>query len=199
MIEVTPYISPCTKQEDPSTKKLHLRITKPVTYTTHDVAQSLSHSSTYTPADVHGLVSALRDYIIDALSQGHSVQLDGLGRFSAIPHFTKDVLPNEKFRNADIETKAVQFKPERDFLMTVRHLSKYHAGELHQTKNISLAEVMLFCQEWFTTHEVLITTDLMRELQLKRSRAGRMLRELVRRNKLTASKYGTVVQYRMAL
>ena len=199
MIEVTPYISPCRKGEDPTSKKLHLRVSKPSTDTPEDVVKGLEHSTTATAADIRAVLSGLRDYIINALSQGRSVQLEGLGRISAIPHFTKAVLPNEKFRNADIETKAVQFLPEREFLKAVRHQTRYHAGPMHMAKDATVDDALLFCKEWLAGHDVLIAADLMRELQIGRSRASRLLRELVRCNELVGKKYGAVVQYKAPL
>ena len=195
MVKVTPFISPCRKEEKPSSKKLHLRISNPHTDTAKDVAEALSHSTTLTPSDISGVLSALQDYIVNALAQGRNIHLDKLGRISLIPEFTRPVYEGDKFRNEDISTKTVQFLPDREFIKAVRFNTKYQATALHQSGHVTPEEAKAFCDEWFTQHDLLITTDLMNGLNLKRGKARLLLLALVERNVLARRKYGSIVQY----
>lgn len=195
MVEVTPYFSPCGKQEDPKKKKLHLRINKPATYTTKEMANDLAHSTTLTEAEIAGALTAMRHYILKAFTEGRSVRLDGIGRFSAIPYFIKPVYGNEKFRNKDIGTKGVQFLVDSDFMKEIRHETHYHAGSLHRVKSVGLDEAIAFCEKWFEEHDVLITTDMMHVMQINRTKAQRLLIALVDSNLLSMKKYGQVKQY----
>ena len=198
MVKVTPYVSPCRKDETPVNKKLHLRVNNPHTDTAEEVAHVLSHSTTLTPADISGVLSALRSYIIDALAQGRNIQLEKIGRISLIPEFTRPVYEGDKFRNEDISTKTVQFLPDREFIKAVRFFTKYQATALHESGHVTPDEVKAFCNEWFASHEVLITTDLMRGMNLRRGKARELLLVLVEQGELARSKYGNVVQFRPA-
>ena len=195
MVEVTPYVSPCRKQEKSSEKKLHLRISKPRTDTAQNVAEALSHCSTVSTPDIVGVLTGLREYIIMALAQGRSIHLDGLGRIRLIPQFTKPVYEGDKFRNEDISTKTVQFLPDRDFIKAVRFKTHYHAGDLHQVRDVTVGDVKKFCEEWFAEHDVLITTELMHGLQLKRGRARLLLNALVEQKVLSKKRYGSILQF----
>ena len=198
MVKVTPYVSPCRKEEEPSTKKLHLRITKPATDTMDDVAEAISHSTTVTKTDIAAVLSGLREHIVSALSEGRSIHLENLGRISLIPYFTRPVHENEKFRNKDISTKGVQFLPDREFIKEVRHKTQYQAEALYKPKDITLEEVMAFCSEWFAEHEVMLCSDLMHGLSLKRGKADRLLTALVEKSELVRQKYGNIVQYKLS-
>ena len=198
MVEVTPYVSPCNKEEEGKVKKLHLRISKPHTVSTEEVAEELSHSTTLTPTEVAGVLTALHGYIIHALGEGRSVNLAGLGRISLIPHFKKPVYEGDKFRNEDVGTKGVQFLPDRKFIDKVRYNTLYRAGKLHKAKDVTLEEARAFCEEWFEEHEVLITADLMRGLEVKRGKARSLLNALVAEGMMEKKRYGSIMQFRAA-
>ena len=196
MVKVTPYVSPCRKQEDPSYKKLHLRISRPRTETTETVAEKLEHGTGLTKTDIVSVLTGLRDHIIAALSEGCSVQLDGLGRISLIPHFTKPVYEGDKISNRDIGTKGVQFLPDREMIKKVRFITRYEAEGLHRPKDVTPEEALAFCEEWFAGHEVLLTTDMMAALEINRPKAQRLLKAFVEQGVLTVRRFGTFMQYR---
>ncbi len=198
MVEVTPYVSPCNKEEEGKVKKLHLRISKPHTISTEEMAHELSHSSTLTPTEVAGVLTALHDYVIHALGEGRSVHLAGLGRIGLIPHFKRPVYEGEKFRNEDIGTKGVQFLPDKKFIDKVRYNTLYHAGKLNKAKNVTVAEARAFCEGWFEEHEVLITADLMQGLEVKRGKARSLLNALVEEGMMEKKRYGSILQFRWA-
>lgn len=197
MVKVTPYISPCRKGEDPSTKKLHLRVSKPSTDTTEDLAEKITHDTALTKTEIVGVLVSLRRYIVEALGEGRSIHLDDLGRLSLIPHFTKDVRMGDKFRNEDISTKGIQFLPDADLLKEVRFKTHYQAGPMHQAKETTLDEAMRFCEEWLAEHEVITARDMANGMKINISKAHRLLAELVREEKLVAEKYGVIKQYRL--
>ena len=197
MVKVTPYISPCRKGEDPSTKKLHLRVSKPATDTTAVLAEKITHDTALTKTEIVSVLVTLRHYIVEALGEGRSIHLDELGRFSLIPHFTKDVRAGDKFRNEDISTKGIQFLPDADLLKEVRFKTHYQADPMHQAKETTLDEAMLFCESWLAEHEVIIARDLERGMMINKTKAHRLLAELAKQGRLVVQKYGVIKQYRL--
>lgn len=196
MVKVTPYVSPCNKEEKGKVKKLHLRISRPRTETTETVAKKLEHSTGLTQTDIVSVLNGLSSYIAQALSEGCSIQLDGLGRISLIPHFTRPVYEGEKIRNRDIGTKGVQFLPDCEMIRKVRFITRYEAEGLHRPKEVTPEEALAFCEEWFAGHEVLLTTDMMAALEINRPKAQRLLKSFVAEGVLTVRRFGTFMQYR---
>ena len=77
----------------------------------NDLAEQMSDASTFTYGDVKGMIENLTLMIAEALKDGNTVTIDGLGTFSVTAQPNRDVEIPSKIRAESIKLKSIGFKP----------------------------------------------------------------------------------------
>lgn len=77
----------------------------------NDLAEQMSDASTFTYGDVKGMIENLTLMIAEALKDGNTVTIDGLGTFLVTAQPNRDVEIPSKIRAESIKLKSIGFKP----------------------------------------------------------------------------------------
>lgn len=81
---------------------------------TQEIAERISKKCTLTPSDVHAVIRALPDVMAEIMSEGRSVNMEGLGSFRYAGVTTgQSVDSEEKISAAQIKALRVRFVPAR--------------------------------------------------------------------------------------
>ena len=75
------------------------------------LAEQMADASTFTYGDVKGMIENLTLLISEALKEGNTVTIDGLGTFSVTAQPNRDVEEPSKIRVESIKLKGIGFKP----------------------------------------------------------------------------------------
>lgn len=75
------------------------------------LAVQMADSSTFTYGDVKGLMENLTLLIAEALKEGNTVTIDGLGTFSVTAQPNREVEDPARIRAESIKLKGIGFKP----------------------------------------------------------------------------------------
>ena len=75
------------------------------------LAEQMADASTFTYGDVKGMIENLTLLISEALKEGNTVTIDGLGTFSVTAQPNRDVEEPSKIRAESIKLKGIGFKP----------------------------------------------------------------------------------------
>lgn len=75
------------------------------------LAEQMADASTFTYGDVKGMIENLTLLISEALKEGNTVTIDGLGTFSVTARPNRDVGEPSEIRAESIKLKGIGFKP----------------------------------------------------------------------------------------
>ena len=75
------------------------------------LAEQMADASTFTYGDVKGMIENLTLLMSEALKEGNTVTIDGLGTFSVTAQPNRDVEEPSKIRAESIKLKGIGFKP----------------------------------------------------------------------------------------
>lgn len=86
--------------------KWHARTVNTGDVTTKELAQEIQNETTFTRGEVEGLITELVDVVARNLRTGHTVVIDGLGRF----HLAVESKPVENPKDFDIDENITDIK-----------------------------------------------------------------------------------------
>lgn len=165
--------------------------------TTRQIAERLQRTTTFTIADVTGLLAGLGELIAEETANGRSVRIDGLGVFRAtlavVPDKTPES-PDGTHRNAaSVGIRSVKFRPDRHLLGST---AKYCHLERRQEKPHpllldTLSQRLEAARERIKRKGFLTLDDYTRLTGMPRTTAWRELQALLRQGKLGVSGRGT--------
>lgn len=144
------------------------------------LAAEISKQTSFTTADVKGLVAALTDAIAYHTAQGRSVSIDGLGSFRASLALDSDKTEeadSETFRNKrSVHVGGVRFRAASAFVKhcneqadTFERISPKNVSGIGQYDEATRRQKL---QEYFAEHGVLTATDYMALTGLNRNAAN---------------------------
>lgn len=99
-------------QNDPSCLPFHPRLISCGTIHTNELIEAAKERSSFSPADMKGVLQLLQDVMADYLMAGFQVDLDGMGIFS-VSLKGKSVIQSEKIRSESILFKGVNFRASK--------------------------------------------------------------------------------------
>ena len=138
------------------------------------MAHDISHATTATPTDVKLVWDVLRSQIIEALSQGHRVQLDGLGSLTMeLSSHSGDTPPTGK----DIQISGIRFRPDKHLLDRLADVKFKVEGKVSQP--LAAPELADALYEYFETHEAITTREFARISHYAMSTSFRKIKEYV--------------------
>ena len=142
-----------------------------------DIAQmaiDINNATTATDTDVKLVWDALRTQIIEVLSQGHRVQLDGLGSLTMELSCRKGVTdPTGK----DIQISGIRFRPDKHLLDRLADVKFQVEGKVSQP--LAADELTDALHKYFETHEAISTREFARISHYAMSTSYRKIKEYV--------------------
>ncbi|MGI6224000.1 MAG: hypothetical protein ACOYJG_10345 [Prevotella sp.] len=121
-------------------------------------------SCTLTKADVRGVLTALRQFAIEQLSQGNNFYIPGIGRLSLEVRLDKNAnSPNHKLTGKDIFLRGLNFRPEKKFFDEIALDMNFKQSD-YTTLSPDYEEERLWAavSDYLSTHEFL-TRPIMRK------------------------------------
>ena len=138
------------------------------------MAISGSNATTATPADVRLVWDVLRTQIIEALSEGNRVQLDGLGSLTMeLSNHSGDTPPTGK----DIRISGISFRPDKHLLDRLADVKFKVEGKVSQP--LAAPELADALYEYFETHDAITTREFARISHYAMSTSYRKIAEYV--------------------
>lgn len=138
------------------------------------MAISANHATTATPSDVKLVWDVLRTQIIEALSEGHRVQLDGLGTLTMeLSSHAGPTPPTGK----DIRISGIRFRPDKHLLDRLADVKFKVEGKVRQP--LAAPELADALYEYFETHDAITTREFARISHYAMSTSYRKIAEYV--------------------
>lgn len=151
---------------------------------TQHLIRTIAQRSAFKESVVTGVLMALEDAIRDALAEGNSVQLDGIGAFR-ISAKSPSVRDRHEIRTESIEFKGVVYKADKKLLKKLSTTKFMRTKYSHCSVELSDIEIDGILTEHFKEHDYITTKELELLCGLSNATALRRLKDRVKEGKLT--------------
>ena len=167
------------EKEGVEVPKLHAKVITKDVITTKDLRDTINKKCTVAPADVAAVLTALSSEMFEALSNGYSVHLEGLGHFSLSLRCAPDVYPKH-VSTSDISVKGIRFLPDKELSEKFRtvEFERLKDASRHSEK-MELSEIMEKMDRYFTDNQFMRRQDFEKMTGFNKSKALRTLKGLV--------------------
>ena len=174
-----------TPQPKGETKvRYHARSVVTGKVSTHDLIHTITQRSAFKEGVVTGVLIALEEVLRDALAEGKSVQLDGVGAFR-ISAKSPSVRDRHEIRAESIEFKGVVYKADKKLLRKLSGTKFLRTKYSQCSEDISEIEIDGILMEHFKEHDYITTKELQVLCGLSNATALRRLKDRVKEGKLT--------------
>ncbi len=150
---------------------------------TSDLVEALKGRSTFSAADIKGLLAGLADYIAEQTARGMSVRIEELGTFSAALALKADkereVEGGRRYKGPSVELRTIRFRPSRALLTAGRKSCRLtRCGEVKKKLLLETeAERLAAALDFIGREGVLRLADFVELTGLGRTRASLELRK----------------------
>ena len=151
---------------------------------TQHLIRTIAQRSAFKESVVTGVLMALEDALRDALAEGNSVQLDGIGAFR-ISAKSPSVRDRHEIRAESIEFKAVVYQADKKLLKKLSTTKFMRTKYSHCSVELSDIEIDGSLTEHFKEHDYITTKELEQLCGLSNATALRRLKDRVKEGKLT--------------
>ena len=151
---------------------------------TQHLVRTIAQRSAFKESVVTGVLMALEDALRDALAEGNSVQLDGIGAFR-ISAKSPSVRDRHEIRAESIEFKGVVYKADKKLLKKLSTTKFMRTKYSHCSVELSDIEIDGILTEHFKEHNYITTKELELLCGLSNATALRRLKDRVKEGKLT--------------
>ena len=151
---------------------------------TQHLIRTIAQRSAFKESVVTGVLMALEDALRDALAEGNSVQLDGIGTFR-ISAKSPSVRDRHEIRAESIEFKGVVYQADKKLLKklsTTKFQKVAHSKTSLDVSDIELDNILI---NHFKNHPYITTKELQDLSGLSNHTALRRLKERVEAGKMT--------------
>ena len=174
-----------TPQPNDETKvRYHARSVVTGKMSTRDLIHDITRRSAFKEGVVTGVLIALEEALRDALAEGQSVQLDGVGAFR-ISVKSPSVRDLHEIRAESIEFKGVVYKADKKLLRKLSGTKFLRTKYSQCSEDISEIEIDGILMEHFKEHDYITTKELQVLCGLSNATALRRLKDRVKEGKLT--------------
>ena len=174
-----------TPQPNDETKvRYHARSVVTGKMSTRDLIHDITRRSAFKEGVVTGVLIALEEALRDALAEGQSVQLDGVGAFR-ISAKSPSVRDLHEIRAESIEFKGVVYKADPKLLKQLKSVKFLRTKYSQRSDEISEIEIDGLLMDYFKGHEYITTKEMQYLCGLSNATALRRLKERVKEGKLT--------------
>ena len=151
---------------------------------TQHLIRTIAQRSAFKESVVTGVLMALEDALRDALAEGNSVQLDGIGAFR-ISAKSPSVRDRHEIRAESIEFKGVVYQADKKLLKKLSTTKFMRTKHSHCSVDVSDIEIDGILTEHFKEHDYITTKELELLCGLSNATALRRLKDRVKEGKLT--------------
>lgn len=151
---------------------------------TQHLIRTIAQRSAFKESVVTGVLMALEDALRDALAEGNSVQLDGIGAFR-ISAKSPSVRDRHEIRAESIEFKGVVYQADKNLLKKLSTTKFMRTKYSHCSVELSDIEIDGILTEHFKEHNYITTKELELLCGLSNATALRRLKDRVKEGKLT--------------
>ena len=151
---------------------------------TQHLIRTIAQRSAFKESVVTGVLMALEDALRDALAEGNSVQLDGIGAFR-ISAKSPSVRDRHEIRAESIEFKGVVYQADKKLLKKLSTTKFMRTKYSHCSVELSDIEIDGILTEHFKEHDYITPKELELLCGLSNATALRRLKDRVKEGKLT--------------
>ena len=170
--------------KDEKKVRYHARSVVTGKVSTRDLVRTIAGRSAFKEGVVTGVLMALEDALRDALAEGKSVQLDGVGAFR-ISAKSPSVRDRHEIRAESIEFKGVVYKADRNLLRKLSTTKFMRTKYSQCSADLSEIEIDGLLMGYFKEHDYITTKEMQLLCGLSNATALRRLKERVKEGKLT--------------
>ena len=170
--------------KDEKKVRYHARSVVTGKVSTRDLVRTIAGRSAFKEGVVTGVLMALEDALCEALAEGKSVQLDGVGAFR-ISAKSPSVRSRHEIRAESIEFKGVVYKADKKLLRKLSTTKFMRTKYSQCSVEISDIEIDGLLMEYFKEHDYITTKEMQQLCGLSNATALRRLKERVKEGKLT--------------
>ena len=151
---------------------------------TQHLIRTIAQRSAFKESVVTGVLMALEDALRDALAEGNSVQLDGIGAFR-ISAKSPSVRDRHEILAESIEFKGVVYQADKKLLKKLSTTKFMRTKYSHCSVELSDIEIDGILTEHFKEHDYITTKEMQLLCGLSNATALRRLKDRVKEGKLT--------------
>ena len=170
--------------KDEKKVRYHARSVVTGKVSTRDLVRTIAGRSAFKEGVVTGVLMALEDALRDALAEGKSVQLDGVGAFR-ISAKSPSVRDRHEIRAESIEFKGVVYKADKKLLKKLSTTKFMRTKYSQCSADLSEIEIDGLLMEYFKEHDYITTKEMQLLCGLSNATALRRLKQRVEEGKLT--------------
>lgn len=151
---------------------------------TRNLIRTIARRSAFKEGVVAGVFIALEEVLCEALAEGKSVQLDGVGAFR-ISAKSPSVSDRHEIRAESIGFKGVVYKADKHLLRKLSGTKFLRTKYSQCSDEIDEIEIDELLMEYFKEHDYITTKEMQYLCGLSNATALRRLKERVKEGKLT--------------
>lgn len=163
--------------------KLHARVKTTETIGMKKLAKNIQSRCTLTEADIKGVLSAMKDSIIDVLKEGERVHIEGLGFFQMTLQCPQ-VSSAQEIRAESISFKSIAFRPEKELKGEFVDTHFVRAEVKNHSQDCSDTSIQMQLTEYFKEHDYITRSEFAKLCQLTTTTACRRIKILVQNGEL---------------
>jgi len=186
-----------TPTKNEKKQSLHARIIPGRTIRIERIAKEISSFSSFSSADIKGLLQAFADQIVSHLEDGDTIELEGLGHFSASLKCPRETVA-EKIQTEDIRFKTVKFKCCKSIKKRLQRMTFEKQPKEEQRQIIPDKERKQNILTYLSSHEVLQSSTCIAINGCSRYIALKDLKELANEGMITKLGYRKSVMYKLS-
>lgn len=159
--------------------KLHAKVITKDVMTTKNLRDKINSKCTVSPADVAAVLTALNSEMFEALSDGYSLHLEGIGHFSLSLKCAPDVNPKH-VSASDISVKGIRFSPDKELLEKFKTVEFERLKDASRhSENMGMSEILEKLDTYFKENQFMRRLDFEKLTGFTKSKAIRTLKQLV--------------------
>lgn len=167
------------EKEGVAVPKLHAKVITRDVVTTRNLRDTINRKCTVAPADVAAVLTALSSEMFEALSDGYSLHLEGIGHFSLSLKCAPDVNPKH-VSASDISVKGIRFLPEKELLEKFKTVEFERLKDASRhSENMEMSEIMEKMDAYFAENQFMRRQNFEKLTGFNKSKALRTLKQLV--------------------
>ena len=179
--------------KDGEEQPYHARLVSKGTMDVEEFMEWAKVRSSFSTADIIGVVQLLQDMIVDGLKFGYNIELEGIGVFSASLK-CRSTLMDKKIRAESIHFKDVNFRASKKLKDRLRSMDVSRAEEVKK-KEFSPEEREQRLLSYLETRKFITCRTYMRLNQISRSQATKEIHMYLSNKVLTCHGNGPTTFY----
>ena len=185
---------PIAENSDKS-QPLHPRFVALGTLRQEEFIEAAKERSSFSSADIKGVLQLCQDVAVDYLRQGYNVELEGIGTLS-VALKSRPEMEKEKIRSASIRFKDVRFRSSKALRDALKDMKLMRDPEkVSDPSSLTAKECERLLFEYLSTHPFILRKEYMQLCQCSKTKALQDLRKYVIEEKLSTKKVGTSFLY----